>query len=335
MNVPLITVVIPFYNSEKWLAATLDSVLAQTWLRIEIVLVDDGSTDQSYAVARQYSNRKDVCLLRQANAGACSARNRGLSKGQGDFVQFLDADDLLHPDKLRLQLAALAESPPICAATCRYGIFKDNVAQARFYEDQLWRNLAPVEWLVRAWSQNAAMPTVAWLASRQAVEAAGPWNEKLPKNPNDDGEFFTRLMLNCQQVVFCADARAFYRADNANGVASGRSAQAMESLLAAAVLCGEHLSRFEDSDQTRFASGRLLANVARKLYPLDPDLANRAEALAKAFLKCDVQFETDYARHAVERLLGWRRLAQLRFVRQRWLEKISIKSFEMIGGRRP
>ena len=95
---PLISVVIPFYNAQSWLAETLNSVLSQSWRNVEVILVNDGSTDESVEIATGYLS-KSVCLLHQDNRGACAARNFGLRTAQGEFVQFLDADDLLHPQK--------------------------------------------------------------------------------------------------------------------------------------------------------------------------------------------------------------------------------------------
>ncbi|MCX6954347.1 MAG: glycosyltransferase family A protein, partial [Verrucomicrobia bacterium] len=101
---PLVSVVIPCFNSARWLPATLDSVLAQTWPRVEIIVVDDGSRDDSLAVARRYASR-GVRVESIANSGAAAARNHGLALARGDYLQFLDADDLLAPDKLEKQLA--------------------------------------------------------------------------------------------------------------------------------------------------------------------------------------------------------------------------------------
>lgn len=100
---PLVSILIPCYNAEKWLAETLESALAQTWDNIEIIVVDDGSTDKSLAVAKQFEP-DGVKVISQANKGASAARNRAFQESQGDFIQYLDADDLLVPDKIELQV---------------------------------------------------------------------------------------------------------------------------------------------------------------------------------------------------------------------------------------
>lgn len=107
MSTASISVVIPVYNAELYLAEAVQSILAQTLPVAEIILVDDGSTDGSAAVAQKFA--PPVRLLSQPNAGAGAARNRGVQTAQGDLIAFLDADDLWTPDKLARQTQALAE----------------------------------------------------------------------------------------------------------------------------------------------------------------------------------------------------------------------------------
>src|SRR4030095_524507 len=105
---PLVSILIPAYNAERWIANTIQSALAQTWPRKEIIVVDDGSTDQTLQVARQFAS-KTISIVTQENKGASAARNRACELCQGDYIQWLDADDLLSPDKVAKQMAAAQE----------------------------------------------------------------------------------------------------------------------------------------------------------------------------------------------------------------------------------
>jgi glycosyltransferase involved in cell wall biosynthesis len=101
-----VSVVIPCYNQARFLRESIQSALRQTCRPVDVIVVDDGSTDETATIARTYS---DVTYVRQANAGAPSARNRGLGLSQGEFVLFLDADDRLWPEALSQGVAALAD----------------------------------------------------------------------------------------------------------------------------------------------------------------------------------------------------------------------------------
>ena len=109
--VPTVSVIIPVYNAAPWLAETIESVLGQTSPPQQVIVVDDGSTDQSAAVARRYA--RYIQLAQQPNAGCAHARNRGVALAQGALLAFLDADDGWLPEKLALQRAALAEAPTV------------------------------------------------------------------------------------------------------------------------------------------------------------------------------------------------------------------------------
>src|SRR5690242_8593951 len=96
---PLVSILIPAYNAEKWIGDTLQSALAQTWPNKEIIVVDDGSSDRTLEIARQFAT-KNVSVLTQQNQGAAATRNKGFQVCQGDYIQWLDADDLLSPNKV-------------------------------------------------------------------------------------------------------------------------------------------------------------------------------------------------------------------------------------------
>ena len=99
----LVSILIPSYNAEEWIEETIQSALSQTWPRKEIIIVDDGSTDNSLRIAKEYESNS-VKVISQENSGAAVARNKALEYAQGDYIQWLDADDLLAPDKIEKQL---------------------------------------------------------------------------------------------------------------------------------------------------------------------------------------------------------------------------------------
>lgn len=113
ITTPLITCIVPVYNGELYLREAIESIRSQTYRDVEIIVVDDGSTDGTAAIAAAYG--ATVRPISQANAGPPSARNRGLAAARGELVAFLDADDVWHPEKLEQQMARLRARPELDA----------------------------------------------------------------------------------------------------------------------------------------------------------------------------------------------------------------------------
>jgi glycosyltransferase involved in cell wall biosynthesis len=106
---PKISVIIPCFNAEQYIVAAVHSVLAQNWPNLEIVVVDDGSSDHSAELVR--NTFPEVRLIQQTNQGVAAARNNGLTQAQGDWIAFLDADDIWLPGKLQAQYHQLISVP--------------------------------------------------------------------------------------------------------------------------------------------------------------------------------------------------------------------------------
>src|SRR5262249_35935561 len=122
---PEVSVIIPSYNSARYLTDAVDSVLRQTFCDFEMVIVDDGSTDDTEAVVRRYGER--VRYLRQPNSGVAAARNRGIEESRGRYVAFLDADDTWHQDKLHAQVAALLKNPGYLACYTAFTVVSSDL----------------------------------------------------------------------------------------------------------------------------------------------------------------------------------------------------------------
>ena len=101
-NNPLVSVIIPLYNQKQFVGQAIESILSQSYPNIEIIVVNDGSTDNPFSILKKY--KKDIILINQENKGLAAARNTGINKCSGEYIQFLDADDWLNKDKIKLQL---------------------------------------------------------------------------------------------------------------------------------------------------------------------------------------------------------------------------------------
>ncbi len=261
---PLVSILIPTYNSEKWIKLTIESVLAQSWKNKEIIIVDDGSTDNTYSIAKQYES-KILKVITQENSGACVARNKAFSISQGDFIQWLDSDDLLDPYKIETQLSKNeynAESKVLHSSA--WGSFYFRISKAKLNPTQLWQDLSPVEWIITRFNERGYLPTVTWLASRKLTELSGPWNEKLLRD--QDGEYFCRVVAHSEFIMFHHKAICYYRKGNFTSISGSRSREKIDSLNLSHNLCVNHLLQLENSEITRKACINYLQRFNNKIY---------------------------------------------------------------------
>lgn len=125
---------------------------------------------------RQFES-KGVSVVTQENQGVCAARNTAYELCQGDYIQWLDADDLLSSDKIAKQMEATEQSQSKrTLLSCGWGYFIFWAKKARFVPTSLWCDLAPIEWLQRRWEGNLHMNPGTWLVSRELTDAAGRWD---------------------------------------------------------------------------------------------------------------------------------------------------------------
>lgn len=332
---PLVSILIPAYNAEKFIEQTLHSAVSQTWERKEIIIVDDGSTDQTLNIARRFES-PSVRLFSQKNQGAAAARNKAFSLCQGDYIQWLDADDLLAPDKIALQMRVLET----CASrrtlvSGEWGRFLYRPYCAKFVPTALWCDLTPVEWLVRKMGQNLFLQTATWLVSRELTESAGPWNTMLLGD--DDGEYFCRVILKSNIIRFVPDSKVYYR-DVGRGSLSyiGNSDRKIEAQLRSMRLHIQYLRSLEDSDRVRAACityiQNWLVNFSPERLDLVAELRQMAVDLGGNLKPLRLPWKYRWIKAAFGPSLAYR--AQLTMPRVRWsVQRAFSKALLQIQGR--
>lgn len=149
-DTPLVSIIIPAYNAAQYLPQAIESCLAQTYPHYEILVVNDGSTDNTPDIARDYSG---VICINQENKGLAGARNTGIAHAQGTYIQFLDADDILLPEKLALCVQAFREHPTIGLVYTDYEIRSADLARNL---DHLKPNLALTDDLLSTLINNTS-----------------------------------------------------------------------------------------------------------------------------------------------------------------------------------
>jgi len=198
-----VSVIIPCFNAGPWIRQALESVIAQGLDNIEIIVIDDGSTDESVNIVEKEFPL--VRLIRTKNQGASEARNLGTEMSKGEFIQYLDADDLLAPDKLRIQAEALKDS----GADVAYGNWQElkempggNFVKAKEFRRKML--IPEMDLFTDFWC-----PPAVYLFRRSIVEKIGGWNKRLPII--QDARFAFDCALHGGRFVYCKGLMAYYR----------------------------------------------------------------------------------------------------------------------------
>jgi glycosyltransferase involved in cell wall biosynthesis len=240
-NQPIVSVIIPCYNCEKWVQRAVESCLTQTYLNIEIIVVDDGSTDGSLEALRRFLPR--ITLETGSNRGGNSARNRAFELSTGQFIQYLDADDYLEPDTISRQVRVLEETK----ADVVYGDwrYRRHLPDNRFsYLDKIEISGVQPDILASLLSGWWVAPG-AVLYRRHIVDLVGGWDEAL--RAAQDRDFFTSVVLSGAKVRYQPGCCYVYRQYGAVTVSSSNLARWVES----------HCITLKKSEVALARSGRL------------------------------------------------------------------------------
>ena len=217
----LVSIVIPTYNRAHLIGETLDSIIAQSYGNWECLIIDDHSTDGTDLLIDEYSKRDGRFQFflkgRDVKQGAAAARNLGLRKAKGEYVQFLDSDDILASNKLEAQLTSLSSENWQTLTTCKWGVFSDIRDPINIYQDRAdYRDFDDIkDYFDLIGLYGGFFPSHSFLVSRKLIDCSGYWNEELVIN--DDGEFFFRIILNAKKILFADDTYVLYRNSAQNG----------------------------------------------------------------------------------------------------------------------
>jgi len=306
-----VSILIPCRNAATTLRETLESALAQEGVEKEIIVVDDGSSDGSLETAKRYE-AQGVRVIEGPRINASAARNRALEASSGEYIQYLDADDLLGANKIRLQIEVL-EKHPDCVATARWGRFTQTPEDVVFANDDQLHDWTPVDWLVFHCGQHQMMHPAAWLLPRGVAEQAGLWDERLTLN--DDGEYFARVVAKSAGLRCPCGAESFYRTVEAPTLSKTRGDEAFRSLWLSLDLTGGTLLSLDRSRETERAVADMWQRFCYEVYPAAPEARAKARSMVAELGGSSLEPDFGPKARLVARFFGWRlalRLSRLR-----------------------
>ena len=323
MSDPLVSICMPAHNVEEYVADALDSALTQTWSEVEVIVVNDGSTDGTADVLNGYRDCERVTVIHQENQGAAAARNRAYAESSGELVKFFDGDDLLSSEFVERQVEQL-DGSKTHVASAEWARFHDDPSEATFEPEPVWQDMDAVDWLVTAWEDGRPMMQPAlWLIPRPLLEQAGPWNEEL--SLIDDFEFGARVLSHSDGVRFAPGARLYYRSGLDDSLSSRESREHVESAFRSLVDGTQHLLDREDSPRTRRAAANMMQNFVYKYYPAHADLRKKMNERIEELGGSSLEPSGPPGFEVLRPILGWKLARRVeRFAVRNGLNRASL-----------
>jgi glycosyltransferase involved in cell wall biosynthesis len=284
LNQPLVSVLIPLYNKADYLEETLQSVLNQTYPNIEIIIVDDGSTDGSLDIAKKYLS-EHVRVFEQKKKGACAARNKAFELSKGDFIQYLDADDLLDKNKIDIQVKILSNNPDCLVIGHGYELYEPSNGQKELTKRGFPnKDYTDSKSFILDDLYEAAIIHY-WLMPRMIVEKTGGWDERI--SIYDDRDFYLRLVPLVPKIIFTEKAICYYRiTDTDNHLSKKRDIANFQGALTYFSNAETYLQK--DKNALNKSDKKILSCLYKKLFIVGLHNREVKESLYNRCIKYDV-----------------------------------------------
>lgn len=257
---PLVSIIIPTFNSSGFIKSTLIKVLQQTWQNVEIIVVDDGSTDNTVEIIKGLNNSK-IKLIESVNKGASAARNLGLKNANGQFIQFLDADDYLSDDKIENQLDLIYANESDVNSTVVFCSYQNDYGnKIKCVNNQVINKNydKSVDLIFNLWLNMKFNVIHSYLIPFEVIKKAGFWNEEI--SSNDDGEFMSRVIPNSSNVLFDKKSIAYYVFIKSS-LSKTKNISNFESRIKSNNLILENIMKFDNSDRFNIYYQRAISDL--------------------------------------------------------------------------
>lgn len=303
-NHPLISVIMPAYNAAPWISTAIESVLQQSWQHFELIVINDGSTDDTAQQVQLFSDTR-IRYYEQENKGQSAANNTGIALAKGDYIKFFDADDYMNPIHLEAQWNRIKHAPN-SIASCAWGKFYDgNPASAQFIPETVWKDMRPLDWLRAALSQKRdMMGACLWLIPASLLQKAGGWNDQI--SLNNDFEFSIRLLLQADMVFFTPEAKIHYRSGLKGSLSKKMSRKAVESMWLTTTLGCSYLLKADSSPAMKKICANRYQDWIYQIYPNHKDMVKKMEEKIRELGGSNIAPQGGKVFILLKKILGWK-----------------------------
>lgn len=300
---PLVSICVPAYNSQKYIRETLNCLCAQTYQHIEIIVVNDGSTDNTVAQVKSITDNR-IKLINEAKGGAAKARNTAYDHAKGEYIIFFDADDHIEPGYIAQQLEKINGRKDVVVLALWGRFYNDDLKTFKLNDTPVNEMTFP-EWIKFYWYNCNPMTNPGrTMIPSELVKKAGPWNETL--SLNDDLEFYTRVFLNAEKIIFNHDALFYYRS-GISGLSGKKGDKAYQSLYNSILYPVNHvLACYEHNPLLLTSCANMLQSFIYEVYPLQKQLLATAQAQIDKIAKPDFKFMASGYTKLMVNVFGWK-----------------------------
>ncbi len=311
MSNPLVSIIVPCYNAGLFITEALESILGQTYQNIEIIIINDGSTDDSVEKIKKLSDPR-IQLFHQENKGQCAALNAGIASSRGEYIKFFDADDIMCSEHIELQVKTISGRKDVVASCEWYRFFNNDISTAVYAPETVWENLPPLTWLKTALTQQYDMMAAwLWLIPRQMLDEVGYWDERL--SLNNDFEFSVRLLLHAKEVLFTKGAKVYYRSGRGEGLSESTTETAYEAAILSTDLACSYLLLADQSDLMRQICADRYQEWCFRIYPKYPKVLALLEKKVIYYGGSNREMEGGTIFQKIASSMGWKAAKRIKF----------------------
>lgn len=310
----LVSICIPAHCAEKYISQCLDALLAQTHQPIEIIVVNDGSTDRTPQMLKTYAT-KGINTIETTKGGASRARNLAFKAAKGDLIVFFDADDYVEKHFVETQVKMLkAQQDAVVLAD--WGRFYHDDLETFNLQKSPIENFSFYQWINKYWKEGNPMTNPGRaLIPRKLVEQAGLWDESL--SLDDDFEFFTRIFKSSKQIIFNQQAALYYRSGNSSLSNAKHYQSRYSSYLSTVKSVNLALATFPGDGLIRQSCANILQSFVYANYPNDPELIQNVAQMIKDLGGSTLEFPAGGYTKLLKNLVGWKATKKLKSMMQR------------------